>query len=314
MPVYRLILKKALTLTSRHPLLWLLGVLAVLSGSSDVSLWLQFTRLEQTPGFFSDLAVEFFSNANTVLNWQILKAAAAQPLNLIISLLILVLEILLVALLAWLVIVGLNTLVVTVISLAKNKPKQLKTDLRFSISKFWPVFTVVVGTEIIFWFLTLLISTLAIFFLKLPSLIIIAAIVLLPIVIIVSFLAKYALFQLLLLGQTLKNSFALAWRLFKDNWLISLEFALLLFGLTWLATVVVDNIFKTSLFYLISALYTLPKTSLAITNLIFFLFELAQIIILVFYWTSWILFFEYLTTKKVATSRLVLGLEKIFVK
>ena len=54
-----------------------------------------------------------------------------------------------------------------------------------------------------------------------------------PVVVIISFVAKYAICYVVIKGYSLKKALAKAWKLFLDNWIISLEMSLTLLLLSF---------------------------------------------------------------------------------
>ena len=67
----------------------------------------------------------------------------------------------------------------------------------------------------------------------------IAFLVLIPVAIILSFVIKYAIAYIIIKGSSLKDAVQNGYKLFINNWLVSLEMAFLLFVATFLAAIIV---------------------------------------------------------------------------
>ncbi|MFA7365138.1 MAG: hypothetical protein WCZ12_02140, partial [Patescibacteria group bacterium] len=67
-------------------------------------------------------------------------------------------------------------------------------------------------------------------------------ILIIPVILIASFVFKYAIAYIVVDGKKFKDSLSAAWKLFKDNWLISVEIAITLFFINIAAMFIISTI------------------------------------------------------------------------
>lgn len=134
-------------------------------------------------------------------------------------------------------------------SVTTNQPKtktSLSEKLSIGLEKFWPLLGInIINALIGYFFLVLVISPLITFLASSNewlTYIIIALVtffILLPLVIIISFVTRYGATYVVLKNQKLMDAFSNSWALFKVNWVITIENALLMILLTVLYFVVI---------------------------------------------------------------------------
>lgn len=239
--MYRQIIKKSIRLTLKNKKLWLFGLAAALLGNGgELELFLKNAeRAQNLPQRFLDLP-NFFQN-NLITEKFILSlknlAFSQKP---ILSFLILIF----LGLLIWLIIIAQGALIKTI---GENNKQEAKSRLSWQkMKKYWIVcrqyFWELLFINIVLKggvFVISLLVTLPIYILLTEfspknhilflSLIFFA--IFTPLGIISSFLTKYALCYLIIgkkhIGEAILKSFIL----FRDNWLITLENAILLYAL-----------------------------------------------------------------------------------
>ncbi|MFA6171514.1 MAG: hypothetical protein WCW77_02470 [Patescibacteria group bacterium] len=231
MTFYRHILKKAWEITWKLKFLWFFGIFAALLGNGG-----EYEIITKT--FIDDGQTQLFPNLSTIASTgiftpqglkNVLKTAQTDPINFAIVILFLLVFLALSAFLVWLVVVCQASLVGASAKYIQNKKPVFKDSIQSGIGNFWPVFTLNLINRIILTgvFTLLLIPILMSF--RMVSLTYIAAfIILIPAAIFISFLIKYSIGYVVIKGQGTMESIRSGWELFKANWLVSIEMALLL--------------------------------------------------------------------------------------
>lgn len=124
-----------------------------------------------------------------------------------------------------------------------NKAEQSKTNLSDKLSigleKFWPLLGInIINSLIGYFFVVLVISPLISFLAgssEMITYLIIALVtffILLPLLVIISFVTRYGAAYVVLKNQKLMDAFTNSWTLFKVNWIITIENALFLMLIT----------------------------------------------------------------------------------
>ncbi|KKS35296.1 MAG: putative membrane protein [Parcubacteria group bacterium GW2011_GWC2_42_12] len=234
MPFYRNILKQSWRLTWRNKYLWVFGVFAAFLGNGG-ELEILFNNLGGDPG--QALFPSWQRIASTgVFSWHtyanIGNLLKNDTLNMIIFLLMALLVLACLVFLVWLVIVSQAAIVSNTAAIIKQKNRTLRDGLDAGRLYFWPVLVLNIIIKAVVYILLAAISLPVIFSpagLSANLFYILALIIAVPVAIILSFIMKYAIAYVIIYksktGQALKQS----WRLFKGNWLISLEMAVMLF-------------------------------------------------------------------------------------
>jgi len=231
MAFYRHIIKKAWEITWKSKYLWFFGIFTALLGNGG-----EYEIISRT--FTDDGQTQLFPNLSTIASTgiftltgikNIFKTAFADPVTFSIVLIILLVSLALAAFLVWLVVISQAALVSGSARIIQNKKTNFRDILQAGLGKFWPVFTLNLINRLILSgiFILLLVPVLLSF--SLVSLTyIIAFVVLIPVAILISFIIKYSIGYVVVKGQGTIEAIGSGWALFKKNWLISIEMALLL--------------------------------------------------------------------------------------
>jgi len=307
MTLYRQILSQAWQTTWRHKYLWFFGFFAAFiggggeynvlfkgfSGSSEQDVFLRFEKMAET-GVFS---------ARTLDN--IGKIIKTDPLSLLALLLVFLTVLLIVIFLIWLSTVSQAAVVNNSARRLANKKADFKDGLTAGAKKFWPVFGLNLVIRIFAFLALALLGISSALNAPWPVFValFIAAIV---VVLILSFMIKYAVAFVVIKGNGFVESMKNAWRLFVDNWLVSLEMAVILFFinlLVGLAVVLAVLTLSIPFMFLIMAVYQVSMSAGFWLMIILAAITLLGIIVLsgaalsVFQISSWTGLFVRLTNK-----------------
>jgi len=125
---------------------------------------------------------------------------------------------------------------------SKNKDKGafFKENFRVGLDKFWPLLGLGIINSFITFFCILLIINPLVYFITMMNLgpimflllSIIVFFILIPLVIMVSFVTRYGAAYIVIKNQKLLDAFVNGWLLFKANWLVTIENAIVLFFVT----------------------------------------------------------------------------------
>ena len=242
---YRNILKQAVLISWRHKYLWFFGLFATLlggggeyeiiskglSGDTAQTIFPNFSRLVET-GIFR---WETFSNFGAIFK--------TNPGSAIVLLIMAVIIIILSIFLIWLMIISQTALVnnsAEIINKGKNS-LGIKDGVASGIKNFWPVFGLNIIIKIIISLAFVLIS-LPIILSKAPAvnyLYIILFIILIPIAIVFAFIVKYAVAYVVIKNNSFMDGIRNGWKLFTQNWLVSIEMAFILFFINFLIGLII---------------------------------------------------------------------------
>ncbi len=149
----------------------------------------------------------------------------------------------------WLVIVSQAALVRIIGRTAEKKPTSLFEGLAAGAERFWPLVGVNVITKLFTWSLWIILAGLPaiayfvtgerawIVTFSLGSLL-----VTVPLSVLVSFLSKYAIAFITLADASVIDGLRRAWNLFRANWLVSIELAILVYAINLGAVIVVAGV------------------------------------------------------------------------
>jgi len=234
MPFYRNILKHAWAITWRHKYLWIFGIFAALLGNGG-----EFEILLNNAG--ANPAQALFPSwqgvaATGVFHWGTLanlgKLLKNDTLNMLIVLVTCLIILAIFIFVVWLVVVSQAALVNNTAAIIKQKKNNLKDGWRSGVINFWPVLGLNVLVKAVIYVLLVAISLPAIFWntnFSANLFYILALVIMVPVAIILSFIAKYAIAYAVVNKYSVGRAIRHGWRLFKDNWLISFEMAVILF-------------------------------------------------------------------------------------
>jgi len=244
--IYRPIIKQAVLITWKFKYLWFFGLFAALAGNGGVYNFL-FNNLEKAESraaslvyikaFFSDFG-RFFSSdidwAQMMSDFSFWTAVALVILFVAVIFLI------------WLSISSQGALVHAAGKHFKNIDNGFKLSFSYGSSKFWPLLLLNIFTKIIISAALLVISIpfvlvvlngeMDMFWQNMFT--VLSFIILIPVAAILAFIVKYALIYVVNRDQHVGLALKNGWFLFKQNWVASLEMALVLFIINLVSSLV----------------------------------------------------------------------------
>jgi hypothetical protein len=221
--------------------------------------------------------------------------------------------------LIWLAICAQIALIRNVALIDKNKKTTIKEGLEFAVKNFWPILLIVILLKLSLWLMFGLLGLVftgivglgwvgTLIYISFFILFIVAALIL-------AFLFKYQIFYILLKKKNFSVAIQSAWKLFVDNWLISLEMAALML-LVYLIGVILSA-FLVTLFFAVPIIIVpyyfgiwpvFLKVSVSILAVVGVIATMVvfSCFITVFQWAAWVLLFQ-----RLDTGEEVSGLERI---
>jgi hypothetical protein len=258
---YRAILKQAWRISWKNRFLWFFGFFA-----SIVSFTAEFKVIAHA--FNQGAGIRSLGNLQMFLNtgvfsknaWtNILGLFKTDPKSIIFTLLTLLIIIGLIAFFAWLSTSSQVGIIDSVNKLLKGRPGKLnlKNGLKKGTKKFWPVFFMNLLISLIINIIYLLISFLLIMvIIKNQSLSTILYgfifLVFVPISLFLAFMVKYAIAYVVIENKSFFKALQDGWKLFTQNWLISIEITILLFFINIIAALIIAIILFVGFFLLFS--------------------------------------------------------------
>ncbi|MCK5510227.1 hypothetical protein KAI65_01605 [Candidatus Parcubacteria bacterium] len=241
MALYRTILKRAWENTWRHKYLWFFGLFAALLGNGGElelifrgfdgpgknNLYIGMQRILET-GFFSK---------GTLSNMG--RMAGEDPFSLFLALMTLFIILVLSLFLLWLSITSQVAIVHNTAKTKHDKEHDFKDGILTGMKNFWPVLSlnIISRLAIAIMFCIIALPLLSEVF-KNSGLAsgwyIIMFIIFIPLSLAFSFLIKYSIAFVVIKGQKTIQAVKSGWNLFKNNWIISIEMAVVLFFINFL--------------------------------------------------------------------------------
>ncbi|MFZ4631939.1 MAG: hypothetical protein ACOYL8_01875 [Patescibacteria group bacterium] len=249
---YRSILKQAWSIVWNHKYLWFFGLfasLAIAGGSMEYQFITQTFGQGIIDSSYQGLNTLLAINEFCQLVWfGIINLAGQNFLVIINAITILLLTLTLIAVFVWLAISSQAALVDNVKKILSSKKKisnlTVREGLTIGNTHFWSV----LGLNIL---IKLLISF-AFFIISLPLLFMVMStnyafviaytilfVIFVPVSVSLSLIIKYAISCRVLENKSLVQSMEKAYSIFKKNWLISLEIALILFIISFVSTALI---------------------------------------------------------------------------
>lgn len=233
MSLYRNLLRQAWSITWQYKYLWFFGLFAALLGGGQYEVLIKGLNGDVGQNIFAgfkDSGVtgkEFFSN--------FLEVAKADTISLVILLLLGLVVLAISLFLVWLSTVSQAALVNNVSQHIGNKKGAFKSGMLAGIKNFWPVFglNVVLKVAVVFALglvgfpIILLASKLGPIISGIIYIVVFAA--LMVAVLSFSFIIKYAIAFAVIKNKKFLDSIKNGWQLFRENWIISIEMAFILF-------------------------------------------------------------------------------------
>jgi hypothetical protein len=327
--LYRDILKKSLAITWKRKYLWFFGVFAaLLSGMGQYSMSMSRMSENWNAGIFSAAAI-FYGGVNASGNFWGRLSAAFHNDSLYASIFTLLLLIMMVLCLfvLWLAVVsqvGLINNGAKIITGGKNQIGTIKEGISAGMANFWPVIAFNIIASCLISFFAVLVGLPLVFLtpqadFSVYLLYVLSFILFIPLALIVSFLARYAISFVVIKGERFFDAFVLAYRLFEKNWLVSIEMALIIFmiefaciiaiGLVFLILAIpyifVAHILSLAIFMVIGINGFFPWAIIAGLLVAMILVALSGAVITVFKTVAWTDIFINLVDKKGGLSKIV---------
>ncbi len=301
MYTYRTIFKQALSLTFKHPSLWLFaGFAAFLGTASEIDLLFGGYAFGADAILFSFVLGLVEGGALSIGGLQgIGIVLATQPVFLLAILLVMLIGIALSSFGVLVMVVSQTALVSQTVAMSSNRTLRITECLRLGVAKFWPVFGFTVMLRIGITALIFLTTALATVKMSgILALFIVVFDILLVIAIIFSFLIKYAILGVILKGWKFSEAPKQALEIFRRNWLLSIEIAVVLFMIV-LVTVSFLLFMLPVIFYYTAQLlggFSFGVTLILLLSLV--ALAATEIALTIFHWATWAVVFELLTSKK----------------
>jgi hypothetical protein len=251
--LYRDILKKSLAITWGHKYLWLFGIFAALFAGFGQ----YFTSMSRAPenwsaGVFSGAAI-FYGSVSASGNCFANLAALFKkdPVSAAIFIIFVLITIALSLFLLWLAVVSQAGLInngTKIILGGKKETSTIKEGIEAGLANFWPVLGFNAIAAALICFFAALVGLPLVFLgaqadISVYLLYILLFVLFIPLALIVSFLARYAICFVVIKGEKFIDAFVEAYRLFEKNWLVSIELAFLLFMIEFVYVVLLGLIF-----------------------------------------------------------------------
>ncbi|MFA6304519.1 MAG: hypothetical protein WCV73_01655 [Patescibacteria group bacterium] len=311
--LYRQILKKAWYITKKFAYLWPLGIMAAFLGNGGEyqTLFNEIGRVKNQPETIYDWA----NNLNALL--PILDLSME---NIISTSLYWVWALIIICLFVWLIVSALGGLIKGIALANTDEKANFSTLLKMGAKKFAPLLGLnIVAKAIVYGILILILTPLMVATFVQGAdminwlIIMLSFLVFIPLTIIVSLVTKYASSYVMLNEERFYSAFLNGWRLFRANWLVSLEMALLLFainlviglGFVLAALLIFSPFFFFGLAYTIDSPDLFPTLMYLSVTLVLILSLALGALLAVFQVSSWTLLYLRLTTGGKAYAKLV---------
>lgn len=252
MSLYRSIIRQSFIVAWKHKYLWFFGLFATfLASNFEIELVNRFTNRQ----------------ASTIYDWQrwadtgifnpqswmqLGTMAKTDPWSFVSLIIVMVVIIAFVIALIWLSTVSLGALVNnsskalnegTKVATKAEQKHDTSVGFKEGRKRFWPILGINIVVRVLVYLLALVtIAPVAIssnLSVPMSLLYFIIFILLLALALVIAFMTKYAVAFVVLKGQSMGQAMMSAWKLFKKNWLVSLEMTFILFALTLIATVAI---------------------------------------------------------------------------
>lgn len=285
---YRTLIAQAFRFSTRHRFLWVLALLVALGGTGD-ELELIFSGTTSLNGQASTLGYLWAMYTNETLTVGLQNSVNYLRDNLVLSATVAMLLVLGFLLFVWVVIVAQGALV-----WATNR-LQTKNDIRFGASftvgmrMFSPVFLINLFTRAIVLLIMLVVAIpLGYMFVRTGNMtydslyILVAFLALIPLSVFLGFLTKFAAMYIVLQNQSWSVALRKGMQLFKKNWLVTVEVALVILAI---------NTFGTLLFTVVMGMTGLPFTAVGFIVFLVLLLIVGAFLAS-FSWSAWVLLFQ----------------------
>jgi hypothetical protein len=243
MSLYRNILSQAFKTAWHNKYLWFFGLFAAIIGSGGFEIVGQSaSSTSSTLVQFTEIFDKNFFSVQTLSN--IKGLFLTQTLNVVILVLIYLLIFAISLFVIWLATVSQVAIVKSsAMAIAKEK-HDFASSLKLGVKKFWPVFILNVLIKVVFFAMLFLVNLPLIIGMfngsskGLNVLYITGYVLVVPVLLLFSFIIKYVIAYVVLKNDDLNIAIARSWQLFKRNWLISMEMSLLQFVISFVISIV----------------------------------------------------------------------------
>ena len=307
MHFYRQILQQAWDHTKTHRWLWLFGLFAALIVGNGGEIDIYFNHLGTLTESKSFLSPSFWlsgAGVQFVNLWQVILNLAGWQLGLAIfgiSILSLVV--------VWFIVTAQIALIYAANNSSKPEVLNFKNCIKAAQKYWWSIFVLNVIQKVFIFGLLLVLAVpwLAAFLQFRVSCyeimyLLFSFLILVPLAMLVSFLSKYTANYIITSNQRLLPALGSAWKLFRHNWLLSLEMASLIFTLNLLVSfsLLVVYILTSSPFIILSTVTGIAANSFS-GFLSFILIAYLILVILIvllgaifsaFQWSAWTMLFK----------------------
>lgn len=298
MYTYRSILKKALKISWQYKYLWFFGLFATLINPGGEYQILNKTIRDGLYGNFSDtfnvlnstgiFSLKALSNMFDLMN--------ANPLSAIMTAIAIILLICIIAFVVWLAISSQGSIISRVQKIEEGKvaiKSDFRSDLQSGSRFFWPIlgfnFFLKIGVDAAFLFVSLPVILMITNSIAFSILYITFFILFIPVAITLSLLTKYAMIFTVVKKKKFVDSIKSSWKLFKNNWIISLEMAIAVFSINILASfaiLLIILMFAMPLFFVSLAMGKIMLTWIVVLFMILFMVATGSFLT-TFQITSW---------------------------
>ncbi|MFH0854220.1 MAG: hypothetical protein V1891_01880 [bacterium] len=315
--IYRDVLKQAWDITSKNKILWFLGLFAALLGNGG-EYQILINIADKIGNGANNLSSKISFNFSFIFS-NVYKFLTYNPLEFALMLACVFAFLFLTGFFIWMVMVSQCALIDGVNKICGKKKIVFSEGMNIGMQKFVTIlginimakiliFSILFGAGIPLLFKTAEINGLVAIFSYL-----VFFVFLIPLAIIISFIAKYAIAFAVLKNKNFLYSIKGAFNLFRDNWVVSLEMALILFLLN--IAVGILAVFIVALIYIplsaVSFMYFLSGFMAGSWFIIFLIAVLTISIVgfigsllAVFQWASWIILFKKLTSRETVLSKI----------
>jgi|WetSurMetagenome_2_1015567.scaffolds.fasta_scaffold01539_3 hypothetical protein len=251
--LYRDIFKKSFFITWKHKQLWFFGIFAaLLSGFNQCSMSMKSMSEDWNSSIFSATSFFYSKVIATGSFWAKLASVFQRdPVHALIFTAFMLVLLAIFLFLLWLAVISQAGLInngARILVGGKNETNTIGGGLKAGMKNFWPVLTFDIIAAGLISFFSILVGLPLIFLtiqadFSLYLLYVLLFVLFIPLALIVSFLAKYAICFVVLKGERFVDAFVEAYRLFEKNWLISIEVALIVFMIEFIFIVAIGLLF-----------------------------------------------------------------------
>ncbi len=262
--VYRYILKQALTITWRNKWLWVFGLFTALLGNGGgVNIIVNgIENTEAQASILTNLKI-IFSSGVWGKSYDLIVQFFQNLTFYYVFLFVLIMVGFLVLL--YLSMTTQGGILSGIYNIYKNKPTDIKKSFEVGRKKFWTIFAVNITAKLAVYG-SFFIFSLPFLFLYIRNdniiwqwvILIISFLIFVPFAVIVSFLVKYSVLYVVVNNLSYWESIKKSWKLFINNWLVSLEMAVVIF---------IINVVSGAVIIMFNFLITIPFVSMVYLSL-----------------------------------------------